>query len=426
MSDHVTFTYGGKAFQLPLIVGSEGEKAIDISALRRQTGLITLDTGYANTGSCTSAITFMDGERGILRYRGYPVEQLAESSTFKETAYLLVNNKLPTQDELNQFSVLLNDNSLVHEDMKFFFQNYPRSGHPMGILSSMVNALRSFYPELQTLEEEINMTVTRLLSKVRTMAAMSYKISRGHTVVYPRPDLAYCANFLNMMFDSPVRPHRIDDDIVKALNVFWILHADHEQNCSTSAVRMVGSARVNLYAAISAGIAALWGPLHGGANQAVIEMLTDITNARDGLKRAVERAKDREDPFRLMGFGHRVYKTYDPRARIMKRMAHTLLNKRRLDDPLLDVAQELEALALQDDYFVDHHLYPNVDFYSGIVLRAIGIPTNMFTVMFAIGRLPGWIAQWKESMDDPNWKLCRPRQIYTGPKERDYVPIGDR
>jgi citrate synthase len=426
MSDHVTFTYGGKAFQLPLIVGSEGEKAIDISALRRQTGLITLDTGYANTGSCTSAITFMDGERGILRYRGYPVEQLAESSTFKETAYLLVNNKLPTQDELNQFSVLLNDNSLVHEDMKFFFQNYPRSGHPMGILSSMVNALRSFYPELQTLEEEINMTVTRLLSKVRTMAAMSYKISRGHTVVYPRPDLAYCANFLNMMFDSPVRPHRIDDDIVKALNVFWILHADHEQNCSTSAVRMVGSARVNLYAAISAGIAALWGPLHGGANQAVIEMLTDITNARDGLKRAVERAKDREDPFRLMGFGHRVYKTYDPRARIMKRMAHTLLNKRHLDDPLLDVAQELEALALQDDYFVDHHLYPNVDFYSGIVLRAIGIPTNMFTVMFAIGRLPGWIAQWKESMDDPNWKLCRPRQIYTGPKERDYVPIGDR
>jgi citrate synthase len=258
------------------------------------------------------------------------------------------------------------------------------------------------------------------------MAAMSYKISRGHTVVYPRPDLAYCANFLNMMFDSPVRPYRIDDDIVKALNVFWILHTDHEQNCSTSAVRMVGSARVNLYAAISAGIAALWGPLHGGANQAVIEMLTEITSTRDGLKRAVERAKDRDDPFRLMGFGHRVYKTYDPRARIMKQMAHTLLNNHHLDDPLLDVAQELEALALQDDYFVSHHLYPNVDFYSGIVLRAIGIPTNMFTVMFAIGRLPGWIAQWKESMDDPNWKLCRPRQIYTGPSERDYVPIGDR
>ena len=426
MSDHITFTYEGKEIKLPLLVGSEGERAIDISSLRQQTGLITLDTGYANTGSCTSAITFMDGEKGILRYRGYPVEQLAEYSSFKETAYLLVNNKLPTQNELNDFSVLLNDHSLVHEDMKVFYQNYPRSGHPMGILSSMVNALRSFYPELLTLEEEINMTVTRLLSKVRTMAAMSYKISRGHTVVYPRPDLMYCANFLNMMFDSPVRRYQIDEDVVKALNVFWILHADHEQNCSTSAVRMVGSARVTLYAAISAGIAALWGPLHGGANQAVIEMLLQIAGSKDGLKQAVERAKDRNDPFRLMGFGHRVYKTYDPRAKIMKQMAHTLLNKLNLDDPLLDVAQELEALALQDDYFVDHNLYPNVDFYSGIVLRAIGIPTNMFTVMFAIGRLPGWIAQWKESMDDPNWKLCRPRQIYTGPKERDYVPINKR
>ena len=427
MSDSITFTYGGKEVHLPLIVGSEGEKAIDIGKLRRETGLITLDTGYANTGSCTSAITFMDGEKGILRYRGYPVEQLAEHSTFKETAYLLVNNKLPTQEELNTFSVLLNDNSLVHEDMKVFYQNFPRSGHPMGILSSMVNALRSFYPELQeTREEEINLTVTRLLSKVRTMAAMSYKISRGHTVVYPRPDLAYCANFLNMMFDSPVRPYEIDPDVVRALSVFWILHADHEQNCSTSAVRMVGSARVNLYAAISAGIAALWGPLHGGANQAVIEMLTEIANTKDGLKTALARAKDRSDPFRLMGFGHRVYKTYDPRAKIMKQMAHTLLKKLNLDDPLVEVAQELEALALQDEYFIDHNLYPNVDFYSGIVLRAIGIPTNMFTVMFAIGRLPGWIAQWKESMDDPNWKLCRPRQIYTGPEGRDYIPINKR
>jgi len=410
-----------------LIVGSEGERAIDISALRQQTGLITLDTGYANTGSCTSEITFMDGEKGILRYRGYPVEQLAEHSSFKETAYLLVNNKLPTREELNTFSVLLNDNSLVHEDMRSFYQNFPRSSHPMGILSAMVNALRSFYPELQeSREEEINLTVTRLLSKVRTMAAMSYKISRGHMVVYPRPDLAYCANFLNMMFDSPVRPYDLDDDVVKALNVFWILHADHEQNCSTSAVRMVGSARVNLYAAISAGIAALWGPLHGGANQAVIEMLSGIAATKNGLERAVERAKDRNDPFRLMGFGHRVYKTYDPRAKIMKKMAHTLLEKLKLDDPLLDVARELEALALRDDYFADHNLYPNVDFYSGIVLRAIGIPTNMFTVMFAIGRLPGWIAQWKESMDDPNWKLCRPRQIYTGPGERDYVSIENR
>ena len=427
MGDYITFSYDGKEINLPLVVGAEGEKAIDISSLRRETGLITLDSGYANTGSCTSNITFMDGETGILRYRGYPVEQLAEHSTFKETAYLLVNNKLPTQGELNVFSVLLNDNSLVHEDLRSFYQNFPRSSHPMGILSSMVNALRSFYPEFQeTREEEINITVTRLLSKVRTMAAMSYKISRGHMVVYPRPDLAYCANFLNMMFNSPVRPYDIDEDVVKALNVFWILHADHEQNCSTSAVRMVGSARVNLYAAISAGIAALWGPLHGGANQAVIEMLTDIADTENGLKTALARAKDRSDPFRLMGFGHRVYKTYDPRAKIMKKMADTLLEKLKVDDPLVEVAQELEALALNDPYFIDHHLYPNVDFYSGIVLRAIGIPTNMFTVMFAIGRLPGWIAQWKESMDDPNWKLSRPRQIYTGPGKRDYVPIESR
>lgn len=408
-----------------MVVGTEGEKAIDISKLRQETGLITLDTGYANTGSCTSAITFMDGEAGILRYRGIPVEQLAEHSSFKETAYLLINGRLPRQQELTDFSVLLNDHSLVHEDMRAFYENYPRSSHPMGILSSMANAVKSFYPELQNLEEEINMTVTRLLSKIRTMAAMSYKISRGHKVVYPRPDLAYCANFLNMMFDSPVRPYEIDEDVVKALNVFWILHADHEQNCSTSAVRMVGSARVNLYAAISAGISALWGPLHGGANQAVIEMLSDIA-ANKNMQRAVERAKDKDDPFRLMGFGHRVYKTFDPRMKVMKKMCDTLLDKLKISDPLLDVAIELEQIALKDDYFIDHNLYPNVDFYSGIVMRAIGIPTNMFTVMFAIGRLPGWIAQWKESQDDPNWKLCRPRQIYTGPVEIDYIPIDRR
>jgi len=408
-----------------LVVGTEGEKAIDISNLRQETGLITLDTGYANTGSCTSAITFMDGEAGILRYRGIPVEQLAEHSSFKETAYLLINGRLPRQQELTDFSVLLNDHSLVHEDMRAFYENFPRSSHPMGILSSMANAVKSFYPELQNLEEEINITVTRLLSKIRTMAAMSYKISRGHKVVYPRPDLAYCANFLNMMFDSPVRPYEIDEDVVKALNVFWILHADHEQNCSTSAVRMVGSARVNLYAAISAGISALWGPLHGGANQAVIEMLSDIA-ANKNMQRAVERAKDKDDPFRLMGFGHRVYKTFDPRMKVMKKMCDTLLDKLKISDPLLDVAVELEQIALKDEYFIDHNLYPNVDFYSGIVMRAIGIPTNMFTVMFAIGRLPGWIAQWKESQDDPNWKLCRPRQIYTGPVETDYIPIDRR
>ncbi len=425
MAEHITLIYAGKQFRLPLVTGSEGERAIDISVLRRETGLITLDPGYANTGSCQSAVTFVDGEKGILRYRGIPVEQLAERSTFKETAYLLINGELPDQKELTRFSVLLNDHSLVHEDMKTFYQNFPRSSHPMGILSAMVNALRSFYPELHDLDEETTITVTRLLSKVRTMAAMSHKISRGHTVVYPRSDLTYCANFLNMMFDSPVKPYAIDPDVVKALNVFLILHADHEQNCSTAAVRVVGSARVNLYAAISAGIAALWGPLHGGANQAVIETLAEI--ARSGnLHQMIARAKDPRDSYRLMGFGHRVYKTFDPRARIMKRMAHVLLDKLNLSDPLLDIARELEAIALKDDYFIEHHLYPNVDFYSGIVLRAIGIPINMFTVLFAIGRLPGWIAQWKESMDAPEWKLCRPRQVYTGPHERPYVPIEER
>ncbi|MFO7688932.1 MAG: citrate synthase [Desulfobacterales bacterium] len=426
MDEHVTLTYGGQTYELPLVVGTEGEKAIDISKLRNDTGLITLDYGYANTGSCYSVITYMDGENGILRYRGIPVEQLAENSTFIETAYLLINGTLPTRAQLNRFSVLLNDNSLVHEDMRSFYEKYPRASHPMGILASMVNALRSFYPELQSVEEEINITMTRLLSKVRTMAAMSYKISRGHKMVYPRPDLTYCANFLNMMFDTPVKPYRLDGDLVEALNVFWILHADHEQNCSTSAVRLVGSGRVNLYAAISAGIAALWGPLHGGANQAVIEMLTEIQKSGGSIMPYIKRAKDKKDPFRLMGFGHRVYKTYDPRAKIMKEMCHRVLENLELHDPLLEIAMKLEEAALQDDYFVNNNLYPNVDFYSGIILRAMGIPTNMFTVMFAIGRLPGWIAQWKESMDDPNWKLCRPRQIFTGPKKTDYIPLDER
>ena len=425
MTDTIRLIYGKKEYELPVFEGTEGEKAIDISQLRADTGFITLDPGYGNTGSCISSITFMDGERGILRYRGIPVEELAEKATFKETAYLLINGKLPNRAELTRFSVLLNDNSLVHEDLRAFYENFPRSSHPMGILSSMVNALKSFYPELHNLEEEINITVTRLLSKIRTLAAMSYKISRGHKVVYPRPDLAYCANFLNMMFDSPVKPYEIDNDVVNALRVFWILHADHEQNCSTSAVRLVGSARVNLYAAISAGIAALWGPLHGGANQAVIEMLSDIAQKKN-MAQAIERAKDKNDPFRLMGFGHRVYKTYDPRARIMKKMCDSLLNKLNISDPLLDIAKELEIVARKDDYFVEHNLYPNVDFYSGIVLRAIGIPTNMFTVMFAIGRLPGWIAQWKESLDDPNWKLGRPRQIYVGPTQTQFVPVDKR
>ena len=426
MTEYVKIVFQGKTYEFPIVVGSEGEKAIDISQLRQKTGLITLDPGYANTGSCISSITFMDGEEGILRYRGIPVDQLAEQSSFIETAYLLINGRLPTKEELNEVSVLFNDHSLVHEDIQIFYQNFPRASHPMGILSSMINALRSFYPELQTIEEGINITVIRLLSKIRTMAAMSNKISRGHKVVYPRPDLKYCANFLNMMFDTPVKPYQIDEDLVKALEVFWILHADHEQNCSTSTVRLVGSGRVNLYAAISAGIAALWGPLHGGANQAVIEMLSNIKKEGGNLKQAIERAKDKNDPFRLMGFGHRVYKAYDPRAKIMKKMCDSVLAKLNITDPLLDLAKELEEVALKDDYFIERNLYPNIDFYSGVVLRAMGIPSNMFTVMFAIGRLPGWISQWRESMDDPQWKLGRPRQIYTGPVKTDYIPIDQR
>jgi citrate synthase len=426
MDDYVTLTYGDKSYRLPVISGTEGEKAIDITSLRKETGFITMDPGFANTGSCTSAITFMDGEKGILRYRGIPVEQLAEHSTFKETAYLLINGRLPTQNELTRFSVMLNDHSLVHEDMRVFYQNFPRASHPMGILSAMVNALRSFYPELGASQEEINITMTRLLAKVRTMAAVSYKISRGHTVVYPRSDLAYCENFLNMMFDTPVKPYQINPAVVKALQVFWILHADHEQNCSTSAVRVVGSGRVTLYAAISAGIAALWGPMHGGANQAVVEMLMDIQKNGGNYRNAIERAKDKNDPFRLMGFGHRVYKTYDPRAKIMKKVCDNLLKNLKIDDPLLDIARELEVITLEDPYFIDHNLYPNIDFYSGIALRAIGIPTNMFTVMFAIGRLPGWISQWRESVEDPNWRIARPRQIYIGSKEIDYIPLEQR
>ncbi len=428
MDKTATLIIEGKAFELPVITGTQGEKAIDISQLRKISGYITLDPGMANSASCTSSITFMDGEKGILRYRGIPVEELAEQSTFVETAYLLVKGRLPTRKQLNNFSISLNDNSLVHEDMQFFYQNFPRASHPMGILSSMVNALRSFYPELEGLSrtEEINMTVTRLLSKLRTLAAMSYKISRGHKVVYPRPDLCYCSNFLNMMFDTPVRPYKIDDDLVQALNVFWILHGDHEQNCSTSTVRVVGSARVNLYAAISAGIAALWGPLHGGANQAVIKMLEEIYNSGSDVAPFIKRARDKNDPFRLMGFGHRIYKTHDPRGEIIKAVCDRVLKKLHRHDPLLDIAQKLEEVALKDPYFIDHHLYPNVDFYSGIVLRAMGIPTNMFTVMFAIGRLPGWVAQWKESTEDLNWKLHRPRQIYTGPSRTVYGPIDKR
>lgn len=426
MDEFAKLTIAGKTYKLPVITGAEGEKGIDIRSLRQKTGYIAYDPGYGNTGSCKSSITFMDGEKGILRYRGIPIETLAEKSTFVETAFLLINGELPTRKELTRMRTKLNDYSMVHEDMRGFFENFPRGSHPMGILSAMVSALRSFYPELMTTKEAINALFLRLLSKVRTMAAMSYKISRGHKVIYPRQDYTYCANFLNMMFDSPVRPYEIDNDVVRALNVYWILHGDHEQNCSTAAVRVVGSGRVNIYSSISAGIAALWGPLHGGANQAVIEMLSEISENDVTIDNVIARAKDKNDPFRLMGFGHRVYKTYDPRAKIMQKICDKLLSKLKIKDPLLDIARKLEEIALKDDYFIDHNLYPNVDFYSGIVLRAMGIPTNMFTVMFAIGRLPGWVAQWKESRDDPEWKVSRPRQIYTGYQERKYIPITKR
>ncbi len=426
MTEYATLIIEGKEYKLPVICGSEGEKAIDIRALRQQTGYITIDPGFANTGSCKSAITFMDGEKGILRYRGIPIEQLAEHSSFVETAYLLIEGKLPTQAELTRTSVYLNDFSLLHEDMRAFYQNFPSKAHPMGILSAMVNAMRSFYPEFKDEDREFNKTFLSLISKVRTMAAIAYKISRGHRPVYPRPDYSYCANFLNMMFDNPVIPYRLDRDFEKALNVFWILHADHEQNCSTATVRVVGSGRVNVYAAISAGISALWGPLHGGANQAVIKMLEQIRDDKLTIPEAIARAKDRNDPFRLMGFGHRVYKTYDPRAKIMKKMCDLVLSKKRCKDTLLDIAVELEQAAMADHYFQDKGLYPNVDFYAGIVLRAMGIPTNMFTVMFAIGRLPGWLAQWRENSTDPEQKISRPRQIYTGNNVMDYIPMDQR
>jgi citrate synthase len=426
MSEVAKLVIDGKEYILPVIEGSEGEKAIDIRALRKETGYITFDPGFGSTGTCRSAITYMDGEKGILRYRGIPIEQLAEQSTFVETAFLLITGQLPSREELIRTSVYLNDFSPLHENMKAFYQNYPPKAHPMGILSAMVNAMRSFYPELVDVEEEMNKTYLRLISKIRTMAAMAYRISLGERVVYPRPDLCYCANFLNMMFDSVVVPYQIDDDLVRALNVFWILHADHEQNCSTTAVRVVGSGKVNIYSTISAGISALWGPLHGGANQAVIQMFEKIHKEGLTIDQCLAKARDRNDPFRLMGFGHRVYKTYDPRARIMKKMGDIVLSKIKRKDPLLDIARRLEEAALNDTYFKEKNLYPNVDFYSGIVLRAMGIPTNMFTVMFAIGRLPGWIAQWKEDVSDPEMKICRPRQIYSGHRQRDYVPMDKR
>jgi len=405
----------GKTYKLPIVEGTEGEKAIDITKLRKESGYITIDPGFMNTGSCYSEITYIDGEKGILRYRGIPVEELAAKASFTETAYLLLHGKLPNQEQRQKFSALLNENSLLHEDMRHFFDGFPRGAHPMHILSTMINALSTFYPnvDLLSMKEDINRSAARLISTVRTMAAFAYKKSVGEPIVYPRRDLSYCANFLNMMFDSPVKPYEINKDVVKALDVLLILHADHEQNCSTSTVRTVGSAQVNLYSTISAGVSALSGPLHGGANQAVIDMLRKILRGGGNVAKFVEMAKDKNNNFRLMGFGHRIYKTYDPRAKIIKKTCDDILARLKVHDPLLEVAMELEQAALHDEYFVERNLYPNVDFYSGIIYRAIGIPENMFTVMFALGRLPGWISHWQE-MIAPDTKITRPRQIYMG------------
>ncbi|HBE04803.1 MAG: citrate (Si)-synthase [Spirochaetes bacterium GWF1_41_5] len=417
----------GKKYELKVITGTEGEKAIDISELRKLTGHITLDYGFMNTGVCRSAISFIDGEKGILRYRGIPIEELAEKSTFVETSYLLIHGELPGKNELENYSELLNYHSMLHEDMKHFFDGFPAASHPMNILSTMLNALSSFYPEIETNTkiENIDLAATRLISKTRTIAAFSYKKSKGHPFVYPRKDLTYCANFLNMMFSSPVATYEIDPDIVKALNLLLIIHAEHEQNCSTTAVKTIGSSGVNLYTSISAGVSALWGTLHGGANQEVIEMLEAIGKP-ENISKFISRAKDKNDSFRLMGFGHRVYKNYDPRARILKKTCDKILAKIKTSQPLLEIAQKLEEIALRDEYFIERKLYPNVDFYSGIIYKAIGIPVEMFTVMFAIGRMPGWIAHWKELNSDQETKILRPRQVYIGSKIRNYIPIDKR
>jgi citrate synthase len=418
---------GGKEVTLPVVVGSEDEHAVDIRSLRNDSGYITLDSGYMNTGSTTSAITYLDGEQGILRYRGYPIEELAEHSDFVETSYLLINGKLPTKQERQTFSTMLTRHSLIHEDMHNFFAGYPPTSHPMAVLSAMVTSLSAYYPDCLDRNSPVDLHITRLLSKVRTIASFSYKKSIGQPLMYPKNSLRYCANFLHMMFAVPSEEYEVSPILEKALNQLLILHADHEQNCSTSTVRMVGSSGANLYAAIAGGILALWGPLHGGANQAVIEMLEDIRHEGGDYKKFIDDVKNKKgDNKRLMGFGHRVYKNYDPRAKILKKMCDEVLAHLGVKDPLLDLAKGMEEIALKDDYFVSKKLYPNVDFYSGIIYRAMGIPTNMFTVMFALGRLPGWIAHWKEMVDDPQTKIGRPRQIYTGEKVRKYVPIDQR
>ncbi len=429
MSNTAELKLDGKTFDFPIVEGTEKERAVDISALRSRTGFITLDDGYGNTGSCQSAITFIDGEKGILRYRGIPIEELAEKSTFVEVAHLLVMGKLPNSAELRRFSDLLTKNEMLHEDLRFHFQGFPSNAHPMAILSSMINASSCFYPELlrpENLQEQFDVQAARLLSQVRTIAAFSYRKSRGLPTIYPKPTYKYTANFLHMMFSEPYQDYELNPETVRALDLIFLLHADHEQNCSTATVRMVASSRANLFASAAAGVCALWGPLHGGANQAVLEMLEDIHRSGDDGSKFIAAAKDKKSGKRLMGFGHRVYKNYDPRAKIIKKAADDLLAKLHITDPLLDIAKHLEQAALNDPYFVERKLYPNVDFYSGIIMRAIGIPLEMFTVIFAIGRMPGWIANYREVIEDASSRIYRPRQVYVGPTQQPYAPIKAR
>ena len=415
----------GHEYDFPVIEGSEGELGIDFTKLRAQTGAISLDPGYGNTGSCLSEITFINGEEGILRYRGYPIEQIAEKSSFVEVCYLLIYGRLPTKDEFEDFQHKLTYHTLIHEDMKKFFEGFPSSAHPMAIMSAMGVSLSAYYPELMD-PDIIDLNIIRLLAKFKTIAAFAYKKSIGQPYIYPRNDLGYTEDFLHMMFAVPSEPYEVPDVLARALDLLLILHGDHEQNCSTSTVRMVGSSQANMFASISSGVSALWGPLHGGANQAVIEMLQMIQDDGGDYQKYMDMAKDRESGFRLMGFGHRVYKNFDPRAKILKQAADDVLHELGITDPLLDIAKNLENIALSDDYFVERKLYPNVDFYSGIIYRAMGLPTDMFTVMFTLGRLPGWIAQWKEMRDDTTTRISRPRQIYTGANARDYVAMEQR
>jgi citrate synthase len=422
--EKATLSLNGKSYDFPVLVGTENEVGIDITSLRPKTGAITLDPGYGNTGSCVSTVAFIDGEKGILRYRGYPIEEIAASASFAEVCYLLIYGDLPTRSELDEFSKRLTYHSMIHEALKDFFLDFPPSAHPMMILSAMVASLSAFYPT--GTDEDVDLNIIRLLAKVKTIAAFSYKKSVGQPFIYPRNDLSFTQNFLHTMFAVPAEPYEVPDVLDRALNLLLILHADHEQNCSTSTVRMVGSSQANLFASISAGIAALWGPLHGGANQRVIEMLKMIRDDGMNFKKYVDKAKDKDDPFLMMGFGHRVYKNFDPRATILKESADEVLRELGVDDPLLEIAKNLEEVALEDSFFVERKLYPNVDFYSGILYRAMGIPTDMFTVMFALGRLPGWISQWKEMREDPKARISRPRQIYMGEALRPFVPIKER